>query len=365
MRATKAGLGGTRTRHHNKNKRIHTTFGNITTMELSRALAKYHGTDKKSSKKQHSGGMDRQGEKPSTKKKSSSSGHRLRREEQEDNAIVAPSQPRCNDAGQITRHYSVDTARGRRTTFPGAVAVAGPNASSFNNDDEYTFTAPPEEDIEPINTVPISTEMIPVRVMAGGTVYDGEIMDEGEIMLSESKRCVSRMFSSRRKWIALCTAIWVIVGIVLGVVLGVVPNSASTTEPPTLPSASTPPQSLIELLSSVSFDGGEALKTPSTPQNKALNWLARNTNLTLLSDGRKIRRYVLATFFFSTSGRTWHLNAQTGWLSDQHECDWTQQGEENCSRKGNNSIVELQLPWSNLRGSIPNELALLSNSFGA
>jgi hypothetical protein len=39
----------------------------------------------------------------------------------------------------------------------------------------------------------------------------------------------------------------------------------------------------------VSFDGGEALETSSTPQNMALNWLVENTNLDSYSDEKKIQ----------------------------------------------------------------------------
>jgi serine/threonine protein kinase len=79
--------------------------------------------------------------------------------------------------------------------------------------------------------------------------------------------------------------------------LPVEPQTVALSQPPTLlptlapmaaPTSATLPD-LIQLLSLVSPDGGTTLATPLTPQNKAVNWLANNTNLDSYSDERKIQ----------------------------------------------------------------------------
>jgi hypothetical protein len=80
-------------------------------------------------------------------------------------------------------------------------------------------------------------------------------------------------------------------------------------------------QDLVDLLSLVSFDNGAALQAPSTPQNNALLlWLSNNINLDAYSDEKRIQRYALATFFYSTNGDNRKRN--TGWITDVDECDW-------------------------------------------
>lgn len=81
----------------------------------------------------------------------------------------------------------------------------------------------------------------------------------------------------------------------------------------------------LRLLSKVSLDGGAALRTKSTPQNAALDWLADNANLNDCSDERKIQRRVLATFFFGTDGGNWNNNQ--GWMRDTDECEWHNEAE--------------------------------------
>lgn len=73
-------------------------------------------------------------------------------------------------------------------------------------------------------------------------------------------------------------------------------------------------QDLVDLLSLMSFDNGAALQEPSTPQNNALLWLSNNINLDTYSDEKRIQRYALATFFYSTNGDNWKRN--TGWITD-------------------------------------------------
>jgi hypothetical protein len=51
-----------------------------------------------------------------------------------------------------------------------------------------------------------------------------------------------------------------------------------------------------------------------------LTWLEGNANLDDYPDWKRIQRYVLAVFYYSTNGDEWRRN--TGWLSDEDECTW-------------------------------------------
>jgi hypothetical protein len=123
-----------------------------------------------------------------------------------------------------------------------------------------------------------------------------------------------------------------------------------------------PPQEVIQelenLLIPVSFDNGTALRTASSPQNNALNWLAINKNLHSYSYARKVQRYALASLFYSTNGTHW--NETDEWMSSSNECFWYSWFASLCPNiRG--SVETLGLWFNNLVGSIPNELALLYN----
>jgi hypothetical protein len=117
------------------------------------------------------------------------------------------------------------------------------------------------------------------------------------------------------------------------------------------------PTDLMNLISEKSFDGGAAASDTSTPQNKALHWLAGNANLnSTYSDETKIQRYALATLYYSTGGgETWDLSGR--WLTNEDECgQWGADGPE-CSNK---VAIKLSL-HDGLQGTIPDEIALLSD----
>jgi Leucine-rich repeat (LRR) protein len=160
-------------------------------------------------------------------------------------------------------------------------------------------------------------------------------------------------------------AVLAIVAIIVGVVVATLSKAAPTqppTTPPTLPPTSATLPDLIELLSLVSPDGGTALATPLTPQNRAVNWLANNTNLDSYSDKRKIQRYTLGVLYYSTNGDSWRNN--NGWLTDANECNWSN-GADGLFCDENGAIFELDLydgSGNNLVGTIPIELTLLSDS---
>lgn len=153
-----------------------------------------------------------------------------------------------------------------------------------------------------------------------------------------------------RRWIII-GAVLLICTIILAVVLTLV------LKPPP------EPPDLVDFLASISFDGGVAVRTSSTPQNDAMNWLSTDPLLANYSDSKKSQRYALATLFFSTRGDSWSDNE--GWLSDDDECLWHNEANVNgagCSEAG--SFMRLALSSNNLNGTIPEEIALLSDSLG-
>lgn len=103
----------------------------------------------------------------------------------------------------------------------------------------------------------------------------------------------------------------------------------------------------------------EALRWTNSPQTKALQWLHNNTNLESYTLSRRLQRFALATFFFSTGGeRRWVKN--DGWLSDENECTWLSSEVETSVCKDNEFKV-LALNDNGLRGTIAPEIALLSS----
>jgi hypothetical protein len=125
------------------------------------------------------------------------------------------------------------------------------------------------------------------------------------------------------------------------------------------PEPMSPLPGLVDLLSAESFDGGEALSTPSTPQNDALLWLANNTDLEYYSNERKVQRYSLATLYYSTTGLMW--KDKDGWLSDVDECSGWHNGAPEDDRCSNEALREFRLSLNKLNGTIPQELSLLSS----
>jgi len=107
------------------------------------------------------------------------------------------------------------------------------------------------------------------------------------------------------------------------------------------------------LLSSVSLDGGAALNTSGSPQNRALQALLGDS---LLSDNPDdiIQRYALIVFYYSTRGSQWR--SSVGWLDSGDVCDWQFVG---CG--GENFVTSIVAPNNLLLGPLPSEFYLLGS----
>ena len=101
---------------------------------------------------------------------------------------------------------------------------------------------------------------------------------------------------------------------------------APTMLPTNMPSPNDYP-GMVDTLWSIS---GPALIESGTPQNQALDWIARDDGANRSPfDSRFVQRYVLAVFYFSTGGDQWldcvegeQCNRGNYWLSGDDECTW-------------------------------------------
>lgn len=121
-------------------------------------------------------------------------------------------------------------------------------------------------------------------------------------------------------------------------------------------------QGLFNYLVSISLDGGAALKNNSSPQYAAYDWLANNANLDSYDEQRLRQRYALAVYYYSTNGSQWTRSDR--WLSDAHECDWYSKASSGVCGPLRN-YERLEIYYNNASGTIPPELAILSNSLDA
>jgi hypothetical protein len=272
----------------------------------------------------------------------------------------------ANVAADATSCTTVRAQLEPRQTQPGAFRVAGIDGEDEiddDNEDVVTETTIESGIVDQNN--PVSAEVVDedeenrrIQEKVDREVAERERQraeQEGEIpeaeIVTEKQNCTTRV----KIWSGVAVVLLVTVAVVLGMVLPpqIKANSNKTTDPPT-PSPQEVIQELESLLSSVSFDNGTAIQTASSPQNKALIWLSNNTDLNLYSNATKIQRYALATLFFSTNGNSWLSKAY--WRRNRDECEW-----DAVSCDDNDSIDGLSLESNNLIGTIPNELALLSN----
>jgi hypothetical protein len=281
-------------------------------------------------------------------------------------------------------------------TRPGAERVDGPGTRVLD-DDTITVTIGEDEDgtIEPspitlsaqlVNNVEeehrvvqnflqnavvadIVTEIAPDRDEESGDENDDA--NDGDLP---------------KRWFAICVIFLIVVAIFLIVIAVTVslalvlplpePTAPGPTTPvpttpvPTNPAPAQPPVPtlsptpaptlspeafLSDLLSSISFDDGVALSTPSTPQSMAFYWMVtNNTNLRTLPNEKIVQRYALATLYYSANGDSW--NRKDYWLTDNEECGTWQ--SLTCTDNG--TVSNLDLRDNNLNGTIPPEIGLLT-----
>jgi hypothetical protein len=99
-------------------------------------------------------------------------------------------------------------------------------------------------------------------------------------------------------------------------------------------------------------------------QYKAFDWIVENDPLYMCPDDANLKqRYILAVFYFSTSGDGWSKCTQdettpcdgVGFLTSVSECQW---GGIECDEDGR--VVSITLDANNLAGPIPSEIGSLT-----
>lgn len=128
----------------------------------------------------------------------------------------------------------------------------------------------------------------------------------------------------------------------------------------------------FQYLLNLSFDGGDALQTPGSPQRKAYIWLSEdlstssNRRLTISYNDRLLQRYSLATIYYATNpddAVSW--TRTTGWLVAPDECAWyarhtgggfadVDDDDTVCNDDG--YYVSLSLSYNGLQGQLPLEI---------
>jgi len=257
-------------------------------------------------------------------------------------------------SGGESAMYQGDAPRGvaHDNDCPGAFAVPGFDDSVM----EYTPTVDLESPPMPMELEPISAEKVDEE--ADNRVFNERLQKELKRKLAEKEKNTAVaevvdirlcLCSPRVRHMGIVGALIVVVAVALAIALLLTLR---------------PEPGLVDFLSPYSFDGGVALKTPSSPQNNAMNWLAHNAMIAKYTNAKKIQRYALATLYYSTNGDGW--KDRTGWLSDDDECiGWYNKGVSDrtaCTSEG--SLMQLNLRSNSLKGTLPEEIALLSDSLG-
>jgi hypothetical protein len=179
-----------------------------------------------------------------------------------------------------------------------------------------------------------------------------------------------RMHLFRLRCAVLCLLLLLVPGIVVSTLILIRDSDSTNSDPidnntsaPETPHPSFMPENddLVKLLSSVLGDGGIALRDPSSPQFAAMQWIRTPNNDEIYNDQRFLQRYALATLYYSTGGDQWA--SSVSWLTNANECEWVSLSRPPiCDAEGN--IVEIDLTGNKLKGQLPQDLEILSNSLG-
>jgi Leucine-rich repeat (LRR) protein len=117
---------------------------------------------------------------------------------------------------------------------------------------------------------------------------------------------------------------------------------------------------LLNLITDAFPESEEALQDLNSPQSQALVWLESSDNNGVSSEEQLLQRYALAVLYYASIGDEWTNN--DSWLTSADECSWWSNvnTQDMCDSLGR--YVAVDLAGNNLQGSIPPELAILSNS---
>jgi hypothetical protein len=164
-----------------------------------------------------------------------------------------------------------------------------------------------------------------------------------------------------------CFLLLVLLAVLLGVVVGGSGGGASPSKSPNEIAPSPSPS-----VASTAFDlekfqallpaySQAALLDETSSQAKAFTWLERDSDLNFFSDFQRLQRFALATLFYATNGEQWSNNE--GWVENFpfDECDWFLGEPLSIEECVNGRHEELNLDLNGLVGTLPDELAMMTD----
>jgi hypothetical protein len=176
----------------------------------------------------------------------------------------------------------------------------------------------------------------------------------------------STSFQTRRRGIlcAITTSLLLLVVMIASTSKTRKPNESQI---PTYATVAEEKKELFEMIEdallSLSLPTDNLLLTKSY-QYKAFDWLSENTNLEGYDDSRKLQRFAMACFYYSTFQVTTKHTPEPSpwvyqeyWLTDKHECDWA---GIHCT--ASKRVHSISLEKNNLTGKLPLELTLLKDT---
>jgi Leucine-rich repeat (LRR) protein len=260
-------------------------------------------------------------------------GHFLTSKQKEKPSLPIQIQDNWKDETTFVNHESNDTkVRLKADTRVGAFAIAGIGGGT--SDDE-----------EP--SLPVQTFSMAQRIQSMRTSFlitSTRELDNVNAVVVEGP--ITKPFRKHRLIFVVSSLLLMVIIIILVVIL--------TRRSPNFDAAAADAflENLIPLLTNASR---QELENSGSAQSLALTWLLKNSNFNEYPLHRQVQRFALAVFYFSTEGKTWHQ--RKGWLTDDDECTWYQS-----SIKGlcvNTTLQIISLKNNNLRGLLPNDIALL------
>ena len=128
---------------------------------------------------------------------------------------------------------------------------------------------------------------------------------------------------------------------------------------------------LLQKITNASPTSLQFLGDTASPQYRAFEWVASDPKYQNYPVFQIMQRWVLATFYLSTSDRrskrlrslssSW--NSSQGWMTYSNECSWYFGNADSvCNSEGR--IVSIEMSKNNLVGTLPAELSLLSETLG-
>ena len=186
-------------------------------------------------------------------------------------------------------------------------------------------------------------------------VLEGMPIDEFEP--TESHHLHS-LLKSRKCRIISTLAFALVVGMIVAIVL--LTQSGSKAAPTSSPTQTASNLFLAELEPFLSNESLTALDNPDSPQSQSLQWLFERSNFQAWPFHRQVQRFAMATIYYATDGPSWSNAGGNYWLTNATECEWFQgfQGDF-CNQNG--TLLYLNQSMNALKGTIPNEIGLLSS----